>query len=230
VGAESNVLDVCTGHGVLARLAAQRGAKVFAIDFADKMVAAARRNVPTADCQQGDAQNLAFETNALDAVVCGFGIIHLPQPDRALSEMHRVPRPGGRVAVSVWQAPLPTNGLGIVLGAVKAHGRLDVPLPHGPDLFQFSSDAAMRAALEESGFSDVNVITLPMIHRVASASAFLDVITQGTVRTRALLAAQDQAARSAIRAAVVDGIESHFRSAGGFDVPMPAVIGSGIKG
>lgn len=46
------MLDVCTGHGVLALAATKRGANVFAIDFAEAMVAAARRNVPAAECRQ----------------------------------------------------------------------------------------------------------------------------------------------------------------------------------
>ena len=57
------------------------------------MVAAARRNAPAADCQQGDAQNLPYGDNTFDAVVCGYGIMHLPEPDRALAEMRRVLRP-----------------------------------------------------------------------------------------------------------------------------------------
>jgi len=229
VTAGGTVLDVCTGHGVLARSAAQRGAKVSAIDFAEKMVAAARRNAPMADCQQGDAQNLPYGDNTFNSVVCSYGIIHLPQPDRALAEMHRVLRPGGRVAVSVWQAPSPTNGFGLLLGAVKAHGRLDVPLPHGPDLFQFSSHDAMKAALSETGFRDVSVVNVPLRNRLPSAEAFLNSVTRGTVRTKALFLAQDKAALTAIAAAVADGMNRLFRGAEGFDIPMPALIGSGVK-
>ena len=103
-----NVLDVCTGHGVLALAATQRGARVCALDFAEAMVAAAHRNVPTAECRQGDAQDLPYAENTFDAVVCGYGIIHLPEPDRALVEMRRVLRPGGRVAISIWERPSPT--------------------------------------------------------------------------------------------------------------------------
>jgi SAM-dependent methyltransferase len=229
VTADCTVLDVCTGHGVLAYAASQRGAKVCALDFAENMVAAARRNAPAADCRQGDAQNLPYADSSFDAVVCGYGIIHLPQPDRALAEMRRVLRPDGRVAISVWQPPSSSNGFGLLLGAVKAHGRLDVPLPHGPDLFQFSSEDAFRAALIETGFGDINVISVPQTYRLKSASEFLNAFTQGTVRNKALFLAQDEAARSAIAAALVSGMNSLFRGAEGFEVPMPALVGSGIK-
>ncbi len=229
VTAGCTVLDVCTGHGVLAHVATLRGAKVCALDFAENMVAAARRNAPAADCQQGDAQNLPHGDNTFDAVVCGYGIMHLPEPDRALAEMRRVLRPDGRVALSVWAGPSPSNGFGLLLGAVKANGRLDVPLPHGPDVFQFGSIDAMKAALAETGFREPNAITVPLIFQLESATTFLSAVTQGTVRTKALFLAQDQTALSAITAAVAAGMDRLFRSEDGFRVPMPAIVGSGVK-
>jgi SAM-dependent methyltransferase len=229
VTAGCKVLDVCTGHGVLARIATQREANVCALDFAESMVAAARRNAPTADCQQGDAQNLPYGENTFDAVVCGYGIMHLPQPDRALAEMRRVLRPGGRIALSVWAGPSPSNGFGLLLGAVKANGRVDVPLPHGPDVFQFGSIDAMKAALAETGFADVNATSVPLTFRIEGATAFLNAVTRGTVRTKALFLAQDEAALAAINAAVAQGMDKLFRSEDGFRVPMPSIIGSGTK-
>ena len=150
VSAGSNILDVCTGHGVLARSAIERGAKVFAVDFSEAMIAAVRRNVPAAECRQGDAQNLPFSDNTFDAVVCGYGIMHVPQADRALAEMRRVLRSRGRVAITVWERPSPHNGYGVVMDAIKAHGRLDVALPHGPDFFQFGD----RESSEECAHGD----------------------------------------------------------------------------
>ena len=223
------VLDVCTGHGVLALAATQRGAKVCALDFAEAMVAAAHRNVPTAECRQGDAQDLPYAENTFDAVVCGYGIIHLPEPDRALVEMRRVLRPGGRVAISVWERPSPNNGYGVLMGAIKAHGRLDVPLPHGPDFFQFGDMDNMKGALAQTGFIDVDAVTVPLTLRLERATSFMDTVLQGTVRAKALLLAQSDVALSAINAATVQAIERLFRAEDNFRVPMPAIVGSGVK-
>ena len=103
------LLDVCTGPGMLAGAALERGADVVGLDFSSKVVAIARRNVPGAEFQQGDAQALPFEAESFDAVVCGYGIIHVPEPQKALSEMHRVLKPGGYIAASVWDAPKPSK-------------------------------------------------------------------------------------------------------------------------
>ncbi len=224
-----NVLDVCTGHGVLALAATQRGARVCALDFAEAMVAAAHRNVPTAECRQGDAQDLPYAENTFDAVVCGYGIIHLPEPDRALVEMRRVLRPGGRVAISVWERPSPNNGYGVLMGAIKAHGRLDVPLPHGPDFFQFGDLDNMKGALAQTGFIDVDAVTVPLTLRLERATSFIDTVLQGTVRAKALLLAQSDTALSAINAATAQAIDRLFRAEDSFRVPMPAIVGSGGK-
>jgi len=229
VAAECRLLDVCSGHGVLARTAAQRGAKVSALDFAEAMVAATRRNVPAAECRQGDAQDLPYADDAFDAVVCGFGIIHVPRPDRALAEMRRVVRPGGRVAVSVWERPSPNNGFGLLMGTIRALGRLDVPLPHGPDLFQFGDLEAMKAALSETGFTDIKAASVPLARSIDRPAAFLEGVLQGAVRAKALLLAQSETTFSAIQAAIDQGIEKLFRSENGFRVPMPAIVGSGSK-
>jgi len=224
-----NVLDVCTGHGVLALAATQRGAKVCALDFAEAMVAAAHRKVPTAECRQGDAQDLPYAENTFDAVVCGYGIIHLPEPDRALVEMRRVLRSGGRVAISVWERPSPNNGFGVLMGAIKAHGRLDVPLPHGPDIFQFGDLDNMKGALAQTGFIDVDAVTVPLTLRLEHATSFIETVLQGTVRAKALLLAQSDTALSAINAATAQAIDRLFRAEDSFRVPMPAIVGSGVK-
>jgi SAM-dependent methyltransferase len=223
------MLDVCTGHGVLAAAAAERGANVSAVDFAESMVAIVHRNVPNVDCRRGDAQDLPFGEGTFDAVVCGYGILHVAEPDRALAEMHRVLHPGGHVAISVWERPSSNNGFGILFGAVKAHGRLDVPVPHGPDIFQFGDLENMTAALAEVGFDDVSAKTVAQTWRLASASGLVDAFLQGAVRPKALLMAQDQDALSAIKAAVAQDMERLFRSGNSFQVPMPAIIGSGAK-
>lgn len=222
------VLDVCCGPGMLARAAIERGAHAIGLDF-PAVVELARKLVPAGEFQSGDAQTLQFPDNSFDAVVCGYGIIHLPEPEKALREMFRVLRPGGRVAVSVWHSETPNNGFGLVYAAIRAHGKLDVPIPHGPDYFQFSTPEKMRAALSEIGFAKLDVRFFDQRWHVDSAMQVIDAIRNGTVRARAVLAAQSEAAMVGIVKFFEQTLDGMKNAAGGFDVPLPALIGSGAK-
>lgn len=225
----ARVLDVCTGPGMLAEAALERGTKAVGLDFSSEAIEIAKRNVPKAEFHQGDAQALPFEDDSFDAVVCGYGIIHVPNPEKVLGEMRRVLRPGGRIAISVWEAPKPTNGFGVLFGALKVHGDLNVPLPHGPDFFQFSESENMTAALEAVGLHDVAVQSVEQVWEMDEPMGIIRAVLEGTVRSRGLLLAQTNAARSAIEAAVREGMAQFSSHEGGYEVPMPAVVGAGTK-
>src|SRR5262249_59611189 len=199
------VLDVCTGHGVLAGAALERGAAVSGLDFADAVVAAAVRNVPGASFRQGDAQALPYPDASFEAVLCGYGLIHLSDPAVALGEMVRVLARGGRLAVSVWERPEPDNGFGLLYGAVREHGRLDVGLPHGPDFFQFSEPARMRAALSTAGLVDVEVASVPQAWRFDAPGDFVEAMLDGAGGAKTLLGAPEPRALAAIRHPVAPG-------------------------
>jgi len=101
------VLDVATGTGKVACLAGHAtgpAGQVVGIDLSDGMLAQARpkaAGLPVA-FRRMDAEALEFDDGAFDVVVCGFGIAFFPDKVRAMEEMRRVLRPGGRMAFSWW--------------------------------------------------------------------------------------------------------------------------------
>ena len=228
VGAGIRVLDVCTGPGMLAAAAVKRGADVVGIDLSSIMLDLARENAPQAIFEEGDAQALPFESESFDAVVCGLGVIHVPEPARAFSEILRVLKPGGYAAISTWGAPTPQNGFGLVLQAIKTHGNLDVSLPHGPDMFQFSEDHAMRAAFSETGFQDIDVETVNLTWIHDEPGGVMTALVEGSVRTRALLEAQTEQQRISIFEAARSAV-SQYSVDGSCRVPMTILIGQGSK-
>ena len=161
-------------------------------------------------------------------MLCGYGLMHLPEPSAALREIRRVLRPGGRAAFSVWDAT--GAGFTLVYEAVRARGRIDVALPHGPDFFQFGSTERMQAALTEMGFADVAAHSFPQDWHVANADRYIESILTGTVRARAMLAAQSGAAAEGVRTYIAEYL-TRFQAPNGGElvVPMPAIIGSGAR-
>jgi SAM-dependent methyltransferase len=207
--------------------ALERGAEAVGLDFSVEAVNLARKLVPKGRFECGDAQALPFPAGSFDAVLCGYGLMHLPEPAAALGEMLRVLRPGGRSALSVWDAA--GFGFSLVYEAVRARGSMDVTLPHGPDFFQFGSPERMLAALTEAGFADAAACSFHQDWRVANADLYIESILTGTVRARAVLAAQSGGEAAGVRSYIADYL-TRFRSLDGeLIVPMPAIIGSGVR-
>ena len=228
VGPGVRVLDVATGPGYAAGVAARRGASVVGVDFSEAMLAEARRHHPAIDFRSGDAEALPFPNASVDAVLMSFGLLHLARPDQALAEAHRVLRPGGRVAFTVWARPDEAVAFGIVLRAVELHGRLDVPLPPGPPFFRFSDAQESRRVLLGLGFAAPEVTVVPQVWRLGSVDTLFEVMCGGTVRTAGLLRAQTPAALEAIRADVREAVRPYQRG-GAVELPMPAILSSAVK-
>ena len=99
---------MATGRGaVLLPATEQLGERGTAtgIDIAKEMLALTaaeirRRGISNAGVRSMDAEALEFEDGAFDCITCGFGLSFMPDLGRALAQMRRVLRPGGRIAVS----------------------------------------------------------------------------------------------------------------------------------
>jgi ubiquinone/menaquinone biosynthesis C-methylase UbiE len=103
----ATVLDVATGPGTVARLAAKRiwpGGRVVATDISRPMLDVARSK-PSFRAPimylESPAAPLAVESAAFDVVVCQQGLQFFPDRTAALGEMRRALKPGGRLAIAV---------------------------------------------------------------------------------------------------------------------------------
>ena len=101
----SKLLDVASGIGYVGAEAQRRGADALGVDFSSDMIDIARQQCPEFRIELGDAENLRYSDASFDSVVCAFGMLHFPRPGKALAEAHRVLRPGGRHAFTVWCGP-----------------------------------------------------------------------------------------------------------------------------
>jgi len=125
-----SVLDVATGPGTVARLAAVRvGAegRVVAIDIAQPMLDIAKAKAPPPGAApieylNSPAAPLPAAAGAFDAVLCQQGLQFFPDRAAALREMRRVLKPGGRAAIAVW-AELERNQIFASFHAALRDGR-----------------------------------------------------------------------------------------------------------
>ncbi|MDH4062898.1 MAG: class I SAM-dependent methyltransferase [Acidobacteriota bacterium] len=127
-GAAHTVLDVACGTGNLALPAARRGAIVTGLDIAPNLLEVARA-AATADglpirFDEGNAEEMPYADRSFDVVMSMFGVMFVGRPDRAVDELVRVARQGGRIALASWT---PTGFIGSMLRAHVAA----VPPPAG---------------------------------------------------------------------------------------------------
>jgi demethylmenaquinone methyltransferase/2-methoxy-6-polyprenyl-1,4-benzoquinol methylase len=93
------VLDACCGTGDLALAAEAEGGVVTGLDFAERMLVRARRKSAEIEWVRGDVLEPPFSNESFDAVTIGFGLRNVEDRTRALQELRRVLRRGGRLAI-----------------------------------------------------------------------------------------------------------------------------------
>lgn len=129
IDADTTVLDVGCGTGVVALTAARLGAHVTGADLAPALLERARENASImqldVDFQEADVEALPFADGQFDVVVSQFGHMFGPRPDVTLAQMLRVLKPGGTVAFSTWPPELFTGGM------FKLVGKYAPPPPAG---------------------------------------------------------------------------------------------------
>lgn len=99
------ILDLAAGTGTSSAALAKSGARVVAADFSAGMIEVGRRKYPDLEFVQADAMDLPFKTGEFDVVTISFGLRNVADPKKALREMYRVLKPGGRLVVCEFSKP-----------------------------------------------------------------------------------------------------------------------------
>jgi demethylmenaquinone methyltransferase / 2-methoxy-6-polyprenyl-1,4-benzoquinol methylase len=156
------VLDACCGTGDLAVAAEREGGVVTGLDFSPGMLERARRKSDTVDWVEGDLLALPFADDSFDAATVGFGVRNVADLDAALGELHRVLRPGGRLAILEITQPrgllkpffaLWFDRVVPLLGKVLPGGKAYTYLPASVRRFPGAEELVHH--LEAQGFRDV---------------------------------------------------------------------------
>ena len=198
-----HVLDIAAGTGdqslLAARLVGPTGL-VLATDISASMlqVAASRaqqENLTTLCTQVMDAEQLDLDDETFDAAICRNGLMLVPRLAQALSEIHRVLKPGSTLAALVWSAPErnPLHALPLALIAQytgAANACSSASNASGP--FSLADTKRFEQALADAGFRDIAIQAIPVQLHFASVEAFLEsrrMLVAGTIER---LSAPDQ--------------------------------------
>jgi SAM-dependent methyltransferase len=156
------VLDLASGTGEpalsLAAAVAPDG-QVTATDLVPVMLAvtqehALTRGLTNLTTQQADIEALPFSDASFDAITCRFGIMFCPDMPRAMAEIRRVLKPGGRAAFVVWGTPEQPY-FTTTEGIVAKYAPFPQPPSGAPTRSRFAAPGSLAAALQAAGFREV---------------------------------------------------------------------------
>jgi ubiquinone/menaquinone biosynthesis C-methylase UbiE len=163
--AGDSFLDVAAGPGGLGLPAARLGAKVLATDWSPRMIehctARARAEGLDLEGRVMDCHSLDLPDDSFDVTGSVFGVMLVPDQTRALREMVRVTRPGGRVLLVAYGDPAEFEAFHFFVSAVQAVvPEFEGPAEDEPLLeFQVADPDVLRQRLSDAGLRDVVVDT-----------------------------------------------------------------------
>ncbi len=166
-----------TGFTAAARLGPE--GKLISTDFAEGMVAAARRRsaelgLTNVEHRVVDGEAIDMPDGTIDGVLCRWGYMLMPDPARALAETRRVLRPGGRVSFSIW-AEARDNPWAAVAGRIAMDlGFAQPPEPDSPGPFRLGDADRVQALVVASGFGAPQIEDVPVTWLYKSFDEYWD--------------------------------------------------------
>lgn len=193
-------LDVACGTGAVTRLLADRvgpAGNVVGLDINPGMLAVARLSAPSPNIEwlEGSAVRMPLADASFDAVVCQQGLQFFPDRPAALSEMRRVLKRGGRLALSCWRSIEHTPGY-LVLEQVLARriGPEKAALPP----FSLGDAGTIRVLVAGAGFREVKFRTEAKMVRFRSAEHMVRAVVGGAPTMMGALVEQGEGVLDAI--------------------------------
>ncbi|HSR71834.1 MAG TPA: methyltransferase domain-containing protein, partial [Kiloniellales bacterium] len=196
-------------------------------DISGEMVEAARRRAAefgfaNARFERLDAEDLRLDDSPFDAALCAFGLMYVPEPVKALSEMHRLLKPGGRAGAAVWGARAKC-GWAEIFPITDARVASEVC----PMFFQLGTGETLARSFADAGFTDIRSERLDVELRYASADEALGAAFRGGPVALAY-ARFDEATRAAVHREYLDSIAA-YRAGDGYRIPGEFVVATGVK-
>lgn len=235
IGDNQQHLDIAAGTGEpglsVAKLA-PRG-RVVLTDLAPEMLEIAERrarardiaNIETTGCS---ADDLPFDDHTFDSVSVRFGFMFFPDLKKAMAEIARVLKVGGRLCSSVWVNPTENPWTTIVTEALAAEIDLPPTDPDSPTMYRCAAPGYVRELYEGAGLHSIDEWDVGVELVTQSPEEYWDVISEHVSLAAAALQRVDEPTKSRIRANAIERVQA-FEKSGAIRVPGVARCVLGTK-
>jgi len=237
VNAGSHVLDVAAGAGGQSLAAARRvgtDGYVLASDISSNILEYAAQEAHKArltnvETRVLDGENLEVESGTFDVVISRVGLIYFPDQHKALMDMHRALKSGGRVAAIVYSTAENNKFFSIPVSTIRRRAQLPPPLPGQPGPFSLGSPGVLEDAYKKAGFHDIQIRVVPAPLQMISAAEFLRFARESFGALHQMLSGiQNEAERQDVWNEIEQQMKQ-FEGAAGFEGPCELIIGVGCK-
>lgn len=212
-----NVLDVACGTGepglsIAGRL---KTGRVTGIDQAESMLAIAKSKAERAGIhnyitQTGEVSSLPFPDNTFDAVTCRYAFMFFPDMHVVAKEIYRVLKPGGKIAVAVWDTPQKNPWVTIIMGTIMEKLGVTPPPHDGPGMFRCDQKGMMGSLLNEAGFVNIIEKEVPAKLNTGTAQNYWDFMTEVGAAVVVALSKATPGQREEIRSEVIRKTEDRY--------------------
>jgi ubiquinone/menaquinone biosynthesis C-methylase UbiE len=228
--AGERVLDVACGTGLVSFQALSNlgeSGKVVGTDISEKMVEIAsslalEKKESRVQFERMDAEDLRLESNSFDIAVCALGLMYMPDPRKALEEMHRVVKEDGRVAAVVW-GQRDNCGWSEIFEIVDQHVASEVC----PMFFNLGNPDMLALNFKAAGFNEITVRRISTILYYRDSKEALGAAFVGGPVALAYHKF-NEAIKHEVHAAYLDSL-SAYKKGEGFEVPGEFVLAKGFR-
>lgn len=229
------VLDVAAGTGEPGLTIAARipQGRVVITDLAGNMLEIAgenaqRRGLRNVETHVCDVCALPFADQSFDAISCRFGFMFFPDMALAAREMVRVLKPGGRVAIAVWNVAEKNFWVTATMGAINRNMALPPPVPGAPGMFRCAQAGWGETLFSQAGLKNVSVREVAGRFNCQTADVYWRAMTEVAAPVVAALSQADEATKEKIRDEVHRAIQQKFPE-GNVQIDASALVVYGEK-
>jgi SAM-dependent methyltransferase len=226
------VLELAAGPGDTGFLAAelvQPGGRLISSDFAEPMVGVARERaaelgIDNVEFQVVNAESMKLDAASVDAVLCRWGYMLMADPDTALGETRRVLRPGGRVALAVWDEPGKNVWASTAAEVIRNHLGAPPPEPGTPGMFALAPEGNVQDRLQGAGFGDVHVEGLEFDFEYDDFDHWWGITMDLAAPLKALIANMSDDDVAAVKEKLAEALSGFAAADGSLSIPARALV------